>query len=310
MVINVRVHRMMVAIIGATFLILVMILLMLKFIFAGADNQLPEAIPPETRIYGEFVPWSEVDRLLPRGSKATITDLDTGIPFQVQRRGGSSHIDAQPLTAADSAAMKRAYDGKWSWKRRAVTVELPDGRKIAASMAGMPHGQGAIANNEFDGHFCIHFRDSKTHGSHRVDLAHQMMVWKASNRVDLQVIEMPPEDVIALLFTAIDQREHNIAAQLIYPDMDINPLILQLQQVDRIKYENIHRLDDNQYSVDLRIIFLKSDREVKEQLLIKIEGDAPPWRIAASSIISLLEPTLAPVFSPIDDWTTEEDWEQ
>ncbi len=309
MIINVRIHRMMVAVIGATFFILLMILLMLKFIFAGDQKQLSQAVPSETTICGEFMPWSEVDRLLPQGSKVTITDLDTGISFQVQRRAGSSHIDAQPLTATDSAAMKRAYDGKWSWKRRAVMVELADGRKIAASMAGMPHGQGAIANNDFDGHFCIHFRDSKTHGSHKVDLAHQMMVWKASNRVDQQVIEMPPEDVIALFFTAIDQREHNIAAQLMYPDMDINPLLLELQQVDRIKYENIRRLNGNQYGVDLRLVFLKTDREVKEELVLRIVGDAPPWRIAASSIMSLLEPILAPVFLPIENWTAEEDWE-
>ncbi len=72
--------------------------------------------------------------------------------------------------------MKMIYGGKWSWKRKAIIIELDNGRRIAASMNGMPHGGGAIRENKFYGHFCIHFKDSKTHVTGNIDMAHQIMV--------------------------------------------------------------------------------------------------------------------------------------
>ena len=46
-------------------------------------------------------------------------------------------------------------------------------------MNGMPHGNCSIKNNHFDGHFCIHFSGSMTHGSKKVDSAHQNAVKRA-----------------------------------------------------------------------------------------------------------------------------------
>jgi hypothetical protein len=99
----------------------------------------------------------------------------------VQRRGGSKHADCQPLTAEDTAVMRKIYGGQWSWARRAIVVSL-DGKHMAASMNGMPHGAGAIKNNDFDGHFCIHFLNSRTHESNKLDSAHQAMVKKAAGK--------------------------------------------------------------------------------------------------------------------------------
>jgi len=103
-----------------------------------------------------------------------VTDVRTGISFKVQRRGGSKHADVQPLTAADTAKMKQLY-GQWSWGRRAILVTV-NGRTMAASMNGMPHGAGAITGNNFPGHFCIHFLGSRTHGTNSLDPDHQYMV--------------------------------------------------------------------------------------------------------------------------------------
>ena len=46
-------------------------------------------------------------------------------------------------------------------------------------MNGMPHGTQTISGNNFDGHFCIHFYGSKTHGSKKVDAMHQNCVAEA-----------------------------------------------------------------------------------------------------------------------------------
>lgn len=124
--------------------------------------------------------WSVVDGAFPRKTKATVTDIQTGITFQVYRYGGTNHADVEPVTAADTAKLKQVYGGQWSWSRRAVIV-YANGRVFAGSMNGMPHGGQDIYNNNFDGQFCIHFLNSRTHGTNRVDAAHQAAIRQAAN---------------------------------------------------------------------------------------------------------------------------------
>jgi len=121
---------------------------------------------------------SNIQTVFKRGVIATVTDVDTGISWRVLRSGGSNHADVQPLTAEDTAKMKKAYGGSWSWNRRAIWVTI-DGVSYASSMNGMPHGTGSIKDNNFDGHHCIHFLNSRTHTGNRWDTAHQAAVQKA-----------------------------------------------------------------------------------------------------------------------------------
>ena len=123
---------------------------------------------------------SGIQEIFPRGATAKITDVATGLAWREQRRGGTNHADVQPLTAADTAALKRAYGGTWSWNRRAIFVTI-NGINYAASMNGMPHGGGSITDNNFDGHHCIHFTNSRTHGSNKVCELHQAAIKKAAS---------------------------------------------------------------------------------------------------------------------------------
>ncbi|MBQ8161249.1 MAG: peptidoglycan-binding protein [Clostridia bacterium] len=115
---------------------------------------------------------------IPKGSTFTVKDCKTGKTFQCKRWSGANHMDSEPLTKSDTATMKSIYGGTWSWKRRPILVKY-DGRVYAASMNGMPHGTTTIDNNNFDGHFCIHFYGSKTHGTKKVDSTHQNCVSQA-----------------------------------------------------------------------------------------------------------------------------------
>ncbi|NLM53158.1 MAG: hypothetical protein GX197_10115 [Firmicutes bacterium] len=133
--------------------------------------------------YGELLVWEEVNHLFPKYATAKITDIYTGLSFSVQRREGSAHADVQPLTAADTAVMKKIYDGQWSWERRGIIVEV-GGYRIAASMHGMPHGGGKIVDNDFPGHFCIHFLGSYIHGG-GMDGRHHREILKAAGRLPL-----------------------------------------------------------------------------------------------------------------------------
>ncbi|MCF6093732.1 hypothetical protein L1765_06980 [Microaerobacter geothermalis] len=132
--------------------------------------------------FGKDYPWKQVKKWFFRYKVAQIIDIETGKKFRVQRRAGNRHADVQPLTLRDTKVMKEIYDGKWSWKRRAILVQI-DGYTIAASMHGMPHGAGAIRDNGFPGHFCIHFAGSKTHRRGNLDPGHQLMIAKASGQI-------------------------------------------------------------------------------------------------------------------------------
>ena len=122
---------------------------------------------------------SDIRQIFARGTVAKITDVTTGISWYEKRTGGTNHADVQPLTAADTAAMKRALGGSWSWNRRPIFVTI-NGVNYAASMNGMPHGSDSISGNNFDGHHCIHFTNSRTHGSNRVDGDHQDAIREAA----------------------------------------------------------------------------------------------------------------------------------
>ena len=122
---------------------------------------------------------SDIQKIFARGVVAQITDVETGLTWRERRNGGNNHADCQPLTPADTAAMKKAYGGKWSWDRRAVFVTI-NGVNYAASINGMPHGDGSIKGNDFPGHHCIHFTNSRTHASNKVCPLHQAAIKKAA----------------------------------------------------------------------------------------------------------------------------------
>lgn len=116
---------------------------------------------------------------IPKGATFKVKDIKTGKVFTARRWSGYNHLDAEPLSKSDTSTMKSIYGG-WSWRRRAILVKY-DGHVYAASMNGMPHGTSTISNNGFDGHFCIHFTGSKTHGTGKVDSEHQNCVKTALN---------------------------------------------------------------------------------------------------------------------------------
>ena len=125
---------------------------------------------PET----EKLAWFGSEDVIPKGATVTIKDCRTGKTFTAVRWSGSNHMDTEPASKADTATLKEIYGGSWSWRRRPILVKY-NGHVYAASMNGMPHGTSTI-DNGFDGHFCIHFTGSKTHGTDRVDEDHQSAV--------------------------------------------------------------------------------------------------------------------------------------
>lgn len=127
----------------------------------------------------EVLDWyaDNVSKLIPKNAHFTIKDVKTGKTFNAVRWSGGDHMDTEPASSADTAVIKSIYGGSFSWKRRPILIKY-NGHVYAASMNGMPHGTTTISNG-FDGHFCIHFKNSKTHGSDKVDAEHQNCVTQA-----------------------------------------------------------------------------------------------------------------------------------
>ena len=127
-------------------------------------------------------PWSscDIDSRFPNGSTAVIIDIATGTRIYIRRLYGSNHCDVEPRSKADTARLRAIYGGDWSWDSRGVLL-IAGGKCYAAAINSEPHGQEAIAGNNYPGQFCLHLRGSKTHKSNRVNASHQANIAKVYN---------------------------------------------------------------------------------------------------------------------------------
>jgi LysM repeat protein len=161
------------------------------------------ARPYRTLRSGQPMDWfKQAQYAFPISAKAIVKDVKTGRTFKIKRTYGASHADVETLTAQDTAIMKSIFGGKWTWTKRPVLIYL-NGYRIAASAAGMPHagidgakaditvanrsdhyGTGPnldqIKNNNMNGHFDIHFLNSRRHNNDQIDPVHQSAIQKAA----------------------------------------------------------------------------------------------------------------------------------
>lgn len=131
----------------------------------------------------EKIDWFKggIQELWPRGANVKIYDVKTGIVWWAHRWAGGSHADIEPLTAADTARLCAIYGvskaseiaSKNLWQRRPCLVTIGT-HTYACSLYGIPHNYGAgdIKNNNMNGQVCLHFTNSKTHSSKKVDSYH------------------------------------------------------------------------------------------------------------------------------------------
>lgn len=121
-----------------------------------------------------------------RGASIKLTDLTTGKSLNVHVQSTGNHIDAEPLTSADTTTLCEIYGvstpGAISYKRRPMMITTSAGQFLC-SIYGQPHGAQDITNNGYEGQFCLHFVNSKTHGTNRVDEDHQNAINTAETLV-------------------------------------------------------------------------------------------------------------------------------
>ncbi len=153
----------------------------IRVMFGSVGSDGSESSGSSAKYETEVLDWykDNVTRVIPKNARFTVKDVATGRTFNMVRWSGGDHMDAEPATDDDAQIIKEIYGGSYSWRRRAILIKY-NGHVYAASMNGMPHGTTTISGNEFDGHLCIHFKNSKTHGSDKIDPDHQNAIEKAS----------------------------------------------------------------------------------------------------------------------------------
>ena len=101
--------------------------------------------------------YNDVKPSLTGGQQLLVFDPASGLSWTLRIMSRGRHCDAEPLTAQDTRTMLAAFGGVNTWNQKAVYVKLPDGRWSLASTHDMPHDNGSIKNNDFNGHLCVHF---------------------------------------------------------------------------------------------------------------------------------------------------------
>ena len=118
-----------------------------------------------------------------RNQTAKLTDLTTNKSLNIHIQSTGNHIDVEPLTAADTTTLCEIYGvsspNSISYKRRPMLLTTSKGVQVVCSIYGQPHGAEDIENNNYDGQFCLHLLDSKTHSSSNVDTNHQAAIKSA-----------------------------------------------------------------------------------------------------------------------------------
>lgn len=127
----------------------------------------------------EKIDWftGGIQELIPKGSNFKVYDVKTGIVWWAHRWSGGNHADIETLTASDTARLCRIYGvSKASqitesthWQRRPSLITVGT-RTFACALYGVPHNEDGdtIADNNLTGQICLHFTNSRTHGTNVV----------------------------------------------------------------------------------------------------------------------------------------------
>lgn len=111
--------------------------------------------------------FKDINSILP--DKFEIIDIETEEILNATRIGGNSHADV--VLDENSQALFHEICENWNWSRRPVLVKINETAYLPASIICYPHG--------YNNHFCLHFKNSKTHGTNRVDTESQKAIDKA-----------------------------------------------------------------------------------------------------------------------------------
>jgi peptidoglycan hydrolase-like protein with peptidoglycan-binding domain len=135
--------------------------------------------------------FNDVKKTASSGAQATVYHPASNSSFKLRFYSMGNHADSEPLTFKDTQIMNRAF-GTPSWNINIVYIKLPDGRWTLASMHNRPHLTGAVSENGFGGHLCVHFlrdTDEVTQNDPDYGASNQRAIRKAWQAMTGEVVE-------------------------------------------------------------------------------------------------------------------------
>ena len=102
----------------------------------------------------ELLGWEQVKSLLELNASYTITDYNTGETFSMVYVGGEHHAEMECADSFNAGIFREVFGGEYNYSKRPVIISI-NGRSIAASLYGWPHGEDHYSGNEMDGHTCL-----------------------------------------------------------------------------------------------------------------------------------------------------------
>lgn len=117
--------------------------------------------------------WKTISLLLSFEEKYEIIDLTSDNTFFVTIIGGKNHLDIVPANDSDLETMKELCHNQWTWQTCPVLFRYNEDTYFPASLTLYPHG---FSENNPQGHFCLHFKDSKTHRTNHTSQTAQQTI--------------------------------------------------------------------------------------------------------------------------------------
>lgn len=131
------------------------------------------------------VDWEVANAIIECFTPYRLIDIESGISIMIERTGGKNHADIETIDENNTLLLYEIYNGTPSWDRRPVYLEYRENVYFCASLTGFPHGESK-GENGLGGHVCLHFKNSKTHGSFLKDKTHQKNItyaYKNRNKI-------------------------------------------------------------------------------------------------------------------------------
>ncbi len=133
--------------------------------------------PPS--VFGDDIPWTEIDPDMTEGASFEVYDLNTNKTFSVKRVGGISHARVETASQHDTTVFLEVFGGQNNWSKRPVMVTIA-GQHCAASLQGMPQGEDKIPGNGMEGSCALYFSGSTSDISKLPDAEHRLAVNRAA----------------------------------------------------------------------------------------------------------------------------------
>ena len=118
------------------------------------------------------VDWNVANAIVECYTPYRLIDIKSGISIMIERIGGVNHADIETIDSNNTLLLYEIFDSNLSWNRRPMYLELRDNVYLCCSLSGFPHGESK-GENGLNGHLCLHFKNSKTHGNNHIDKTHQ-----------------------------------------------------------------------------------------------------------------------------------------